>query len=134
MKRTMVILFCLVLAVGTGCQKTNTELPDQSFRIKIIDEICGSAVVQIQDTAFYEYGVNGYVKADSTYDHVFTTRFSCSDMAKMQTLTADRSGLVVRVKLIKEAQPEPDCVTCAAVVPNAPNRFHLVAFTVDWSR
>jgi len=129
----MVILFCLALAAGMGCEKTNSGLPDQSFRIKIIDEICGSAVVQIQDAAFYEYGVNGYVKSDSTYDHVFTTRFSCSDLAKMQTLTADKSGLVVKVKLIKEAQPEPDCVTCAAVVPNAPNRFHLVAFTADWS-
>lgn len=123
----------LVLLTAAGCSKSASELPDQPFRVKIIDEICGNAVVQIQDTAFFSYGVNGYVKADSVYDHVFTTRFSCYDLAKMQTLTANKSGLVVKVKRISKAIPEPDCVTCAATLPNAPAVFHLVVLTADWS-
>lgn len=126
------MLISLVLLTAAGCSKFASELPDQPFRVKIIDELCGNAVVQIQDPAFFAYGVNGYVKADSTYDHVFTTRLACYDLAKMQTLTANNSGLVVKIKLIREAIPEPDCVTCAATLPNAPAVFHLVAFTADW--
>lgn len=131
----MVVLLSLTLLAGVGCRKSvsDPELPDQAFRVKIIDELCGNAVVQIQDTAFFALGVDGYVKADTVYHHVFTTRFSCSDLAKMQTLIANKSGLVVKVKLIKEAIPEPNCATCMAILPNAPAMYHLVALTTDWS-
>lgn len=127
------MLVSLILLAAAGCSKSTSELPDQPLRVKIIDELCGNAVVQIQDSAFFSYGVNGYVKADSAYDHVFTTRFSCYDLAKIQTLTANKSGMVVKVKLISEPIPEPDCVTCAATLPNAPSVFHLVALTADRS-
>lgn len=132
MRRSLFVFVHLFFLAVAGCSKSSSELPDQLFRVKIIDEVCGNAVVQIQDTAFFAYGVNGYVKADATYEHVFTTRFTCSDLAKMQTLTADKSGLVVTVKRISEAIPEPGCVTCTATLPNAPAAFHLVALTADW--
>lgn len=124
----MVVLLSLTLLAGVGCRKSvsDPELPDQAFRVKIIDELCGNAVVQIQDTAFFALGVDGYVKADTVYHHVFTTRFSCEDISKMQTLTADKSGMVIRVRLIREAKPEPGCVTCAATLSNAPPAFHLL--------
>lgn len=134
MRSSIVVVVSFFLLAVAGCSKSSSALPDQLFRVKIIDEVCGNAVVQIQDTAFFSYGVNGYVKADSAYDHVFTTRFACSDLAKMQTLTANKSGLVVTVKHISEVIPEPDCITCLATLPNAPAAFHLVALTLDWSK
>lgn len=133
MKSKLFIVVLSFLLAGSGCDKSTAELENKTFQVKIINEICGNAVVQIQDSALYQYGVNGYVKADSTYDHVFATRFSCADMEKMQTLTADKSGLVVKVKLIKEAPQEPACIRCAATLANPPAVFHLTAFTTDWS-
>lgn len=123
-------MLLLLLATG-GC--TKSEITEKVFRVKIIDEICSNAVVQIQDPALYQYGVNGYVNAGTMYDHVFTTRFSCADMAKMQTLTADKKGLVIKIRLIENQISEPACSTCAATVPGAPSAFQWVALTEDWS-
>lgn len=123
------MLSCLLAA--SSCSKS--EISEKVFRVKIIDEVCTNAVVQIQDPALYQYGVNGYVNADSTYDHVFTTRFSCADMAKMQTYTADKKGLMVKIRLIEQQISEPGCSTCAATVPGAPAAFRWVALTEDWS-
>ncbi len=123
-------MLSFLLAAG-GC--TKSEISEKVFRVKIIDEICSSAVVQIQDPALYQYGVNGYVRADSTFDHVFTTRFSCADMAKMQTLTADKKGLVIKIRLIENQISEPGCSTCAATIPGAPSAFQWVVLTEDWS-
>lgn len=123
-------MLSFLLAAG-GCTKSGTA--EKGFRVKIIDEVCSNAVVQIQEPALYQYGVNGYVNADSTYDHVFTTRFSCADMAKMQTLTPNKKGLVIRIRLIETQISEPACSTCAATVPGAPAAFQWVALTEDWS-
>jgi len=117
--------------VASSCSKS--EISEKVFRVKIIDEVCSNAVVQIQDPALYQYGVNGYVNADSTYDHVFTTRFSCADMAKMQTYTANKKGLVIKIRLIDNMISEPACSTCAATVPGAPAAFQWVTLTEDWS-
>lgn len=131
--KLFIVILSFLLAGSSGCDKSTAELEKATFHVKVIDEICGNAVVQIQDSTLYQYGVNGYVKADSTYDHVFTTRFSCADMAKLQTFTADKSGIVIKVKLIKDAPQEQACIRCAATLANPPAIFHLIAFTTDWS-
>ena len=123
------MLVCSLIA--SSCSKS--EISEKVFRVKIIDEVCSNAVVQIQDPALYQYGVNGFVSRDTTYDHVFTTRFSCADMAKMQTLTADKKGLVIKIRLIENMISEPACSTCAATVPGAPFAFQWVVLTEDWS-
>ncbi len=119
--------------LATGCDKTEKELTNTPFRVTIISEVCGNAIVQIRDSAFYQYGANGYVKAGITYDHVFTTSFSCADLAKMQTLTADKTGLVIKVTLTPQSVIEPQCIRCAATVPDAPGLFQNIALTSDWS-
>lgn len=131
MKNKFLVVMLLCLLAASGC--TKSDISEKVFRVKIIDEICSNAVVQIQDPALYQYGVNGYANADSTYDHVFTTRFSCADMAKMQTLTADKKGLVIKIRLIENQISEPACSTCAATIPGAPSAFQWIALTEDWS-
>lgn len=131
MKNKFWAVVLLFLLAASSCNKS--EVTEKVFRVKIIDEICSNAVVQIQDPALYQYGVNGYVSADSTYDHVFTTRFSCADMAKMQTYTADKKGLVIKIRLMDKQLSEPGCSTCAATVPGAPAAFQWVTLTEDWS-
>ncbi|HEY1019601.1 MAG TPA: hypothetical protein VGE25_11410 [Sediminibacterium sp.] len=131
MKNNFWVVLLSFLLAASSCSKS--EISEKVFRVKILDEVCSNAVVQIQDPALYQYGVNGYVNSDSTYDHVFSTRFSCADMAKMQTLTADKKGLVIKIRLIEKQISEPACSTCAATVPGAPSAFQWVALTEDWS-
>ena len=115
---------CLILFFS-ACEKNNTDLASKCFNIKILDELCGTAVVQILDSAYFEYGVNGYVLNGVTYDHVFTTSFSCQELGKYQTFAAGYHGLALKVQLTTSPTPS-NCVRCAAVVPNAPNRYQHV--------
>lgn len=133
MKNIFFAVALLFLLAATGCDKSESELTTQEFRVKIIDEVCSNAVLQIQDSVLYQYGTNGFVKNGVTYDHVFTTRFTCADMAQMQTYTADKTGMVVKIRLLKTENAEPNCTTCAAIVPNAPSVFHWVALSRNWS-
>lgn len=116
-------LFACIAIAGllfSGCEKTEEELLQQCFTIKILDEVCGTAVVQIQDEAYYQYGVNGYELHGLVYDHVFSTEFSCADLAKFKTLAPSLRGLVINVNMLKQMEYEPGCGRCAAIVPNAP--------------
>ena len=133
MKKTLAIVLISIGFIGISCEKTEVAYITTPFKVKIIGEICGNAVVQIQDTAFYQYGMDGFTKDGVSYNHVFTTQFSCSDLEKLQTLTANKTGLVVKVQLLNSAKSEPNCVKCEAAVPNAPSLFQHIALTKDWS-
>ncbi|HCL05251.1 MAG TPA: hypothetical protein DHW64_04480 [Chitinophagaceae bacterium] len=121
-------LTCLTLILS-GCDKTEEELLQQCFKVKILDEVCGTAVVQIQDEAYFKYGVNGYQLDGVTYDHVFSTELSCADLTKFQTLAASLRGLVVDVKMLKQMEYDPACTRCAAIVPNAPAKWIPIKFS-----
>ncbi|MFZ6025739.1 MAG: hypothetical protein ACOYVG_14920 [Bacteroidota bacterium] len=129
MKRIILsTLTCLAL-VFSGCEKTEEELLQQCFKVKILDEVCGTAVVQIQNEEYFKYGVNGYQLEDVTYDHVFSTELSCTDLTKFKTLAASLRGLVVNVKMLKQMEYDPACVRCAAIVPNAPAKWIPIKFS-----
>lgn len=113
----------------SGCEKTEEELFNQCFKVKILNEVCGTAVVQILDADYYQYGVNGYQLDGVTYDHVFSTELSCADLTKFQTFAASLRGLVVDVKMLKQMEYDPTCIRCAAVVPNAPAKWIPLKFS-----
>jgi len=121
-------LTCLAL-LFSSCEKTEEELLQQCFTIKILDEVCGTAVVQIQNEEYYKYGVNGYQLDGVTYDHVFSTELSCADLTKFKTLSASLRGLVVDVKMLKQMEYDPACTRCAAIVPNAPAKWIPIKFS-----
>lgn len=121
-------LTCLAL-VFSSCEKTEEELLQQCFTIKILDEVCGTAVVQILDEDYYKYGVNGYQLDGVTYDHVFSTELSCADLTKFHTLAPSLRGLVVDVKMLKQMEYDPACTRCAAIVPNAPAKWIPIKFS-----
>lgn len=129
MKKIIVSALTCVTLILTGCEKTEEELLQQCFKVKILDEVCGTAVMQIQDEAYYKYGVNGYQLDGVTYDHVFSTELSCADLSKFQTLAPSLRGLVVNIKILKQKEYDPACVRCAAIVPNAPAKWIPVKFS-----
>lgn len=129
MKKIILAAVVCFTTILTGCEKTEEELLAQCFKVKILNEVCGTAVVQIQDPEYFKYGVNGYQLDGVTYDHVFSTELSCADLTKLQTFAASLRGLVVDVKMLKQMEYDPACTRCAAVVPNAPAKWIPLKFT-----
>jgi hypothetical protein len=131
MKHLSITLLLLAAVFFIACDKSTNEIKDQCFEVKILNEICGNAVVQIVDEKFYEFGENGYQLDGVTYDHVFTTTFSCADLTKINTLASSLRGLQLKVKLTDKHEDDPYCTRCAATIANAPQKFALLKMTND---
>ncbi len=129
MKRYVLASLLISGLLFSSCEKTDEQLPEKCVQVKILDELCGTAVMQILDEEYFKFGVDGYQKEGITYDHVFSTELSCADLSKFQTLAASLKGLVVNVKMLKQMQYDPACVRCAGVVPNAPAKWIPVTFS-----
>ena len=126
------ISLILLLSLGfSACDKSSSELQDQCFEVKILNEICGNAVVQILDPKLFDYGENGYQLDGISYNHVFTTRFSCADMSKMSASASSLKGLQIKVKATDRHVDDPYCTRCAATISNAPHKFVLLKIAAD---
>ena len=131
MKLTFINLLLLLSLVFSACDKSSSDLKDQCVDVKILNEICGNAVVQILDPKLYEYGENGYELDGVIYDHVFATRFSCTDMSKMNAISSSLKGLQVKVKVTDRHEDDAYCTRCAATIANAPQKFTLLKVVTD---
>lgn len=129
MKRYVLASLLISSLLFSGCEKTDEQLLEKCVQVKILDELCGTAVMQILDEDYFKFGVGGYQKDGVTYDHVFSAELSCADLSKFQTLAASLKGLVVNVKMMKQIQYDPACTKCAAVVPNAPAKWIPIKFS-----
>jgi hypothetical protein len=131
MKLRSVTLLLLLASALLSCDKSSDELKDQCFEVKILNEICGNAVVQILDQELYTHGENGYKFDDSNYDHVISTRFSCADMSKLYASSSSLKGLRIKVKVTDRHEDDAYCTRCAATIANAPQKFVLLKVTND---
>lgn len=125
----LLMAFCLVFL--TACEKNEETHPEGCVQVRLLDAICRSAVLQITDPAYYHLGVNGYVKDGVTYDHVFTTIFPCtlpSDNSARPNMGVADKPFYVQILEQPEAS-DPNCVSCMAVVANAPNKTIPVKFS-----
>lgn len=107
MKLNSITLLLLLSFSLWSCDKSSDELKDECLEVKILDEICGNAVVQILDPKLYEYGENGYQLDGVTYDHVFATRLSCADMSKLYATSSSLKGVQVKVKATETHEDDP---------------------------
>ncbi len=128
--RSIILLLLLSLSLWS-CDKSSDELKDECIEVEILNEICGNAVVQILDKDFYQYGENGYKLDEVTYDHVFSTTFSCADMSKLYATSSSLKGLRVKVKATEKHEDDPYCTRCAATIANAPQKFVLLKVVND---
>lgn len=123
MKKIILATLICFTTIFSGCEKTEEELLQQCFKAKILDEICGTAVLQIQDPAYYQFGIDGYQLDGVTYDHVFSTELSCADLGSLQTNNTLLRGREINIKILKQAQYDPACIRCASLVLNAPAKW-----------
>lgn len=127
MKRiSFIILSSLLLLALAGCEKNDHNNTDGCIQVKVLDAVCNSAVLQILDPDYYHLGVNGYQKNGVIYDHVFTTVFPCKlpDNVYSGRPNQGVADKPYYVKIIDQPEPsDPNCMTCAAIVSNAPNKF-----------
>lgn len=122
-------IFCTVLILG--CEKNEKIHPTGCVQVRILDAVCNSAVLQITDPAYYELGVNGYQKDGIIYDHVFSTILPCtipSDNSTRPNMGVADKPFYVQILEQPEAS-DPNCVSCMAVVANAPNKTIPVKFS-----
>lgn len=131
MKSILLAAITTLTLVFSGCEKNDEALLKKKFKIKILDEVCGTAVVQIQDEDYYRFGVDGYELDGVTYDHVFSTELSCADLSKFKTFAPSLRGLVVDVKILKQMEYDPACIRCASIVPNAPAKWVPIKYSND---
>lgn len=133
MKRnSFIMLAALNLLLLTACEKNDPKKTDGCIQVKLLDAVCNSAVLQILDPDYYHLGVNGYQKNGVTYDHVFSTVLPCklpdsSFNGRPSQGVADKPFYV---NIIDQPEPsDPNCVSCAAVVNNAPNKSLYISFS-----
>ncbi len=126
MKKNLILISITLLLSMPHCKKDSNDLDlGGTFPVKVLDEICGTAVMQILDSNYYALGTNGYVQNGITYDHVFATDLSCSDMKELMTYAASLKGMELKVQLT-QYRPDNTCVKCAATIPNAPANWLLI--------
>ncbi|TAG12170.1 MAG: hypothetical protein EAZ35_10885 [Sphingobacteriia bacterium] len=133
MNYRILLLTLIIFVFASSCEKTEPESQSNTFKVKILSEICNTAIVQILDSNYYHLGVSGYTSTGIKFDHVFNTKFTCEDMQKMQTLTASRAGLVVSIKTVKEPKLEPGCVLCEALTSFQGAPFIPIELLRNWS-
>ncbi len=127
------LLTFVIFIFASSCEKTESESQSNTFKVKILSEICNTAIVQILDSNYYHLGVSGYNSAGVKFEHVFNTKFTCEDMQKMQTLTASRVGLVASIKIVKTPKLEPACVLCEALTAFQGAPFIHIELLRNWS-
>ncbi|BFG71703.1 hypothetical protein KACHI17_25840 [Sediminibacterium sp. KACHI17] len=133
MKRnSFIVLTSLFLLITAGCEKNEQTNTEGCIRVKVLDAVCNTAVLQILDPAYYHLGENGYQKNGVTYDHVFGTSMPCrlpnnTSPGRPEQGVADKP---MYVKIIDQPEPsDPNCGTCLAVISNAPSKWLHVSFS-----
>lgn len=102
-----------------GCNKQTVS--GECVNFKIISTICGHAVLQIQDAAYFEKGEDGYIGPNNkVFDHVFYTEFSCRDQERLNKLARPSLiGYEFNAVFVNKNQTG-NCVRCDAIVSPLP--------------
>ena len=101
MMKSMLFPVLLILFTIASCEKTESDFSNnECIKIKVIAEICGTAVIQFQDERHYALGEKGWSQdgGKTVYDNVAFTVFSCEDM---QYLAKEHGGNLAN-KLINQ--------------------------------
>jgi len=113
-----------VLFTFASCEKNDVDLENEDcIKVKVLAEICGTAVLQIQNSKYYNLGEKGWSQDNgkTTYDNVFFTVFSCEDMEYIAKEYAGKAeGKTLNVK-IQDKFEMGNCAVCLAIVANPPS-------------
>lgn len=114
--------FIVILSIALWSCQTEELVNTNCIELKLVDEICGNAIVQIMDAQYYNLGETSFNRGDgSTLENVFSTSLTCigSDIPAV--------GSRFFVELVKHTnQPSLECTQCLAILYPMPGKFHAV--------
>lgn len=113
-----------LLAVGffsIGCEK---ETKGVCVKVKVVAEICGQVVLQIQDPSKYYLGESGYDYRGKIYNNVFYTEDNCNDPLPLSNTTRDS---LFFVRIVEPNSSDTSCVNCRAALQSRPQKAYHVS-------
>lgn len=122
-------LYVLVLlsCFGYGCHKTGEE-PVACIKVRIVGQICAEAVFQLMDSSYFHLGENGWKQGDQTFDHVFHSFLTCTDIDYLSKLAAPSViGRELYVGFL-EKNEDRNCIVCEATFSHPPATRQMVKF------
>lgn len=119
--RTVFLSFCFLFTLA-ACNKNNDEkvLKDREnktsgcFKARFIGSFCSYNIVQIQDSAFYRYGMDWTDSQGKTYQHVFSVKNYC-DFGSANL----KINEIFNCKIVEKATIE-SCVVCLGFMETPP--------------
>ncbi|WP_420386909.1 hypothetical protein [Roseivirga sp.] len=113
MKKLIFLSAVLSTIFLSSCENGN----DGCVEVKVISELCGTAVLQVVGGTLPDGVANSWTDAnDNTYQNVFTTFLDGCDPNYPQ------QGATFFVKIVDE-QPTSDCAVCLALLADAPEEY-----------
>ena len=126
--------FCFLIGF-VACDKNNVEKPlkdekpliakesqkniSEIFKARLIASFCAYNIVQIQDSAFYSYGMDWTDSQGNTYQHVFSVSNYC-DFATAN-LKVDET---FDCKIVEKATVE-NCIVCMGFMETPPLLYNI---------
>ena len=108
-----------------SCDKSETDLlSSECIRVKVIADICGTAVIQFQDEKHFTLGEKGWSQdgGKTVFDNVAFTVFSCEDMQYLaNTFNDGTTGKMINVKVTDNFEMG-NCAVCLAIISNPPTK------------
>lgn len=131
--RRVVSFFSALFFLLTACQKVNNhqeELTGETIvTVKLIDALCSSVILQIQEDFLKKYGEQQFHYKGKTYDGIFSSSMNCPIYSQPAVLAVNGSineATSFKVLISKTAPTPSSCemVICQAVLSNMPGTFY----------
>lgn len=117
----------LFLTIGLSVWSCKEEdLPaNDCIQVKLIEELCGQAILQVMDPAYYGIAEDNWQNSNGdVLTHVFSTNLACQPIPE--------DGGIFYVKLEpKMPQTLAVCFVCQALLAHTPSTFHYVSIQTN---
>lgn len=105
-----------LLSLGLwSCSETNYPVYPDCIEARVIDNVCGQAVIEILSSPYHHLGEDNFLASDgNTYNNVFSTTLDCEEIE----LIPQRGGTFY-FKLTEDQGPQ-NCISCLALPSRMP--------------
>ncbi len=113
MKKIFFLLFTSILLIS--CDDELIVDSTDCFEVKLIDQMCGNAILQIVDASFTGVDKTNWTDGDgTTFERVFSANLPCN--ANQEHF---EKGAVFQIRIVDQPIDET-CGRCAAILPSMP--------------
>jgi hypothetical protein len=118
----MKYILLLSLTVFIWSCQNEEPISTTCVEIKLIDEICGNAIVEVLDTKYFDLAEPTFVRTDGTIlKNVFSTSLACIKDNKPAI------GSTFYVEIAPSSSiANSECIQCLAIFDSMPAKFHHV--------